>query len=70
MLFTIDMSRRRRGAQVEDRGGVVIKATPSFLWAVGKNTDTVLAWVYARGGQWLHAEEFERSPQLKGEHHV
>lgn len=59
MLYRIVTSRFRSG-QIEVEDDVVVRATPSFLWAIGKDVDIVRAWAGEKGLLW-HETNFPSS---------
>lgn len=65
MLYEIRFSRHdRKPAQLETWDGVVIKATPSFYWAIGKPIESVIYWVSEKRMNWAVAVGGIRSPSL------
>lgn len=65
MLYRIKFnSRSQAPAQLESWDGIVIAATPSFWWAIGKDIGSVLWWAQQRYFDWSVSADGERSPSL------
>jgi hypothetical protein len=66
MLYVIKVGRGKTTSKIECKDGVVSRATPSFRWAIGKRTDTVLKWAGGKGMSIAAYDclDFEGSPTL------
>jgi hypothetical protein len=63
MLYQIRLDKIKR-AQIESWNGIVIKATPAFWWAIGKEIDRVIWWLDDRYITWTVVADGPRFPSL------
>lgn len=52
MLYQLAFQDKYQKAQIETWDGVVVQATPSMRWAIGKQIAVVIFWLNRRGIKW------------------